>query len=149
METVWDWVSVGVFAGLMLLMISTILFNIHPGLALATLVPLPFIAWMIHVVRDKLRTGFEKIDRVWGEVTNVLADTIPGIRVVKAFAQEKREADRFREAVVEDEAVAARAHAKYIERLEGYHVAGVVGVMMALVGAPVFLHLIRRTEAGT
>jgi ATP-binding cassette subfamily B protein len=29
-------------------------------------------------------------------VTNVLADTIPGIRVVKAFAQEKREADRFR-----------------------------------------------------
>jgi ATP-binding cassette subfamily B protein len=65
---------------------------------LITLVPLPFIAWMIHVVRDKLRTGFEKIDRVWGEVTNVLADTIPGIRVVKAFAQEKREASRFREA---------------------------------------------------
>jgi ATP-binding cassette subfamily B protein len=56
------------------------------------LVPLPFIAWMIHLVRDRLRTGFEKIDRVWGEVTNVLADTIPGIRVVKAFAQEKREA---------------------------------------------------------
>jgi ATP-binding cassette subfamily B protein len=43
-------------------------------------------------VRDRLRTGFEKIDRIWGEVTNVLADTIPGIRVVKAFAQERREA---------------------------------------------------------
>jgi ABC-type multidrug transport system fused ATPase/permease subunit len=68
------------------------------GAALVTLLPLPFIAWMIHVVRDKLRHGFEKIDRVWGEVTNVLADTIPGIRVVKAFAQEKREAARFREA---------------------------------------------------
>jgi hypothetical protein len=39
---------------------------------------------MIHVVRDKLRTGFE-IDRVWSDVTNVLADTIPGIRVVKAL----------------------------------------------------------------
>jgi ATP-binding cassette, subfamily B, bacterial len=63
-----------------------------------TLVPLPFIAWMIHVVRDRLRTGFEKIDRVWGEVTNVLADTIPGIRVVKAFAQERREAARFHDA---------------------------------------------------
>ncbi|MEY4754796.1 MAG: hypothetical protein RJA44_2471, partial [Pseudomonadota bacterium] len=83
---------------LMLLMISTILFNIHPGLALATLVPLPFIAWMIHLVRDRLRTGFEKIDRVWGEVTNILADTIPGIRVVKAFAQEAREARRFKAA---------------------------------------------------
>jgi ATP-binding cassette subfamily B protein len=83
---------------LMLLMTSVILFSINPWLALATLVPLPFIAWMIHLVRDRLRTGFEKIDRVWGEVTSVLADTIPGIRVVKAFAQEKREAMRFREA---------------------------------------------------
>ncbi len=81
---------------LMIIMTAVILFSINPWLALATLVPLPFIAWMIHVVRDKLRTGFEKIDRVWSEVTNVLADTIPGIRVVKAFAQEKRETIRFR-----------------------------------------------------
>ncbi|TDM06797.1 MAG: ABC transporter [Ideonella sp. MAG2] len=83
---------------LMLGMTSVILFSINPWLALVTLLPLPFIAWMIHLVRDRLRTGFEKIDRVWGEVTNVLADTIPGIRVVKAFAQEGREAGRFREA---------------------------------------------------
>lgn len=83
---------------LMIAMTAVILVSINPWLALVTLVPLPFIAWLIHLVRDRLRTGFEKIDRVWGEVTNVLADTIPGIRVVKAFAQEKREADRFRSA---------------------------------------------------
>lgn len=83
---------------LLIIMTGVILFSMNPWLALVTLVPLPFIAWMIHVVRDRLRTGFEKIDRVWGEVTNVLADTIPGIRVVKAFAQEKRESARFREA---------------------------------------------------
>ncbi|WP_324778995.1 cyanophycin metabolism-associated ABC transporter [Thiobacillus sedimenti] len=83
---------------LMIAMTAAILFSINPALALVTLLPLPFIAWMIHVVRDRLRTGFEKIDRVWSEVTNVLADTIPGIRVVKAFAQEAREAQRFREA---------------------------------------------------
>lgn len=83
---------------LMMVMTAAILFSINPWLALVTLVPLPFIGWMIHTVRDRLRTGFEKIDRVWSEVTNVLADTIPGIRVVKAFAQEKREAQRFRDA---------------------------------------------------
>ncbi|MEB0136775.1 ABC transporter transmembrane domain-containing protein [Actimicrobium sp. CCC2.4] len=83
---------------LMIIMTAAILFSINPWLALVTLLPLPFIAWMIHVVRDRLRTGFEKIDRVWSEVTNVLADTIPGIRVVKAFAQEQREANRFKEA---------------------------------------------------
>jgi ATP-binding cassette subfamily B protein len=83
---------------LMILMTAGILISINPWLALVTLLPLPFIAWMIHVVRDKLRNGFEKVDRIWSQVTNVLADTIPGIRVVKAFAQEKREAARFREA---------------------------------------------------
>ena len=83
---------------LMISMTAVILFSINPWLALVTLVPLPFIAWLIHTVRDRLRTGFEKIDRVWSQVTNVLADTIPGIRVVKAFAQEKREAERFKQA---------------------------------------------------
>ncbi|MFZ4878277.1 ABC transporter ATP-binding protein [Janthinobacterium sp. Mn2066] len=83
---------------LMIIMTGAILWSMNPWLAVMTLAPLPFIAWMIHLVRDRLRTGFEKIDRVWSEVTNVLADTIPGIRVVKAFAQEKREAARFRDA---------------------------------------------------
>ncbi|MGH8789468.1 MAG: ABC transporter ATP-binding protein [Cupriavidus necator] len=83
---------------LMIVMTAVILVSINPWLALVTLVPLPFIAWMIHLVRDRLRHGFEKIDRIWSEITNVLADTIPGIRVVKAFAQEKREVSRFREA---------------------------------------------------
>ena len=83
---------------LMFLMTAAFLLQINTKLALVTLLPLPLIAWAIHLVRDRLRTGFEKIDRVWGEVTNVLADTIPGIRVVKAFAQEAREATRFRTA---------------------------------------------------
>jgi ATP-binding cassette subfamily B protein len=83
---------------LMIVMTAAILAAIDPWLALVTLLPLPFIAWLIHLVRDRLRTGFEKVDRIWAEVTSVLADTIPGIRVVKAFAQEQREADRFREA---------------------------------------------------
>ena len=83
---------------IMLIMIAVFLVRENALLALVTLAPLPFIAWMIHVVRDRLRNGFEKIDRVWGEVTNVLADTIPGIRVVKAFAQEQREAKRFHDA---------------------------------------------------
>jgi len=83
---------------LMIAMTAAILVSIDPWLAAVTLLPLPFIAWLIHLVRDRLRHGFEKVDRIWGEVTNVLADTIPGIRVVKAFAQEHREAARFRDA---------------------------------------------------
>lgn len=83
---------------IMIAMTAVILVSINPWLAIVTLVPLPIIAWLIHLVRDRLRIGFEKVDRIWAEVNNVLADTIPGIRVVKAFAQEKRESERFREA---------------------------------------------------
>ncbi len=95
---------------LMITMTAIILVSINPWLALVTLVPLPFIAWLIHIVRDKLRYGFEQVDRVWSEVTSVLADTIPGIRVVKAFAQEKREVARFREANARNLAVNDRVN---------------------------------------
>jgi ATP-binding cassette subfamily B protein len=81
---------------LMIAMTAAILVSIDPWLALVTLMPLPLIVWLIHLVRERLRHGFEKLDRIWAEVTSVLADTIPGIRVVKAFAQERREAERFR-----------------------------------------------------
>ncbi|MDR0577438.1 MAG: ATP-binding cassette domain-containing protein [Candidatus Accumulibacter sp.] len=83
---------------LMIAMTTVILVSINHWLALVTLLPLPVIAFLIHAVRERLRTGFERVDRIWAEVTNVLADTIPGIRVVKAFAQESREAARFRAA---------------------------------------------------
>jgi len=56
---------------------------------------LPVIAFLVHQVRNRLRRGFALSARTWGEMTSVLADTIPGIRVVKAFAQEHRENQRF------------------------------------------------------
>ena len=34
-----------------------------------------------------MQHGFQRGGRAWAEMTSVLADTIPGIRVVKAFAQ--------------------------------------------------------------
>lgn len=80
---------------IMIVMTAAILMTINVKLALLTLLPLPVIAWLIHLVRERLRAGFEKGDRVWGEITNILTDTIPGIRVVKAFTQEERESDRF------------------------------------------------------
>ncbi len=83
---------------LMIVMTAIILFTINPWLALVTLLPVPFIIWLIQLVRTRLRHGFERADRAWSELTSVLADTIPGIRVVKAFAQEQREVQRFRHA---------------------------------------------------
>lgn len=90
---------------LMILGTAAVLIYFDPLLAAATLVPFPIIAWLIYRVRERLQQGFSKGGRAWGEMTSVLADTIPGIRVVKAFAQENREVDRFRQA--NDHVVAA------------------------------------------
>lgn len=83
---------------LMIIAIAVILVSINPWLALVTLAPYPIIAWLTVEVRKQLRHGFLHSGRAWGMMTNVLTDAIPGIRVVKAFAQERREVARFNRA---------------------------------------------------
>jgi ATP-binding cassette subfamily B protein len=82
----------------MIAMTSVLLVALDPTLALVTLVPFPVIAWLVHRVRTHLRQSNTRGWIAWAELTSALADTIPGIRVVKAFAQERREVQRFRAA---------------------------------------------------
>lgn len=83
---------------LMIIMTAAILISIDHYLALLTLGPLPLIAYLVHKTQDHLGRGFSSGSRAWSEMTSILADTIPGIRVVKAFAQERREVERFQKA---------------------------------------------------
>jgi ATP-binding cassette subfamily B protein len=80
---------------LMILGTGAMLFYMDPVLAAATLCTFPAVAWLTYELRSRLSHGFLHGSRAWGEMTSILADTIPGIRVVKAFAQEKREVERF------------------------------------------------------
>ena len=80
---------------MLLALTAVVLVWINPTLALLTLVPFPFVIWLIYSVRERLRRGFARASVAWSDMTSVLADAIPGIRVVKAFAQEGREIDRF------------------------------------------------------
>lgn len=75
-----------------------VLYWMDPTLATATLCTFPIVAWLTFSIRGKLTHGFSTGYRAWGDMTSILADTIPGIRVVKAFAQEKREVEKFRDA---------------------------------------------------
>ncbi len=83
---------------LMILGTAAIMLWLNPTLALAALLPFPLIGWLVYKARDHMQRGFQRGGRAWGEMTSILADTIPGIRVVKAFAQEQREIERFRRA---------------------------------------------------
>ncbi len=83
---------------LMIIGTSVILLWIDPMLALAALLPFPIIGWLVYYARNHMQHGFQRGGRAWDNMTSILADTIPGIRVVKAFAQEKREVQRFAKA---------------------------------------------------
>jgi len=83
---------------MLVLLTAVVLVWINPWLALMTLAPFPLVVWLVYAVRLGLRRGFGRASIAWADMTSVLADTIPGIRVVKAFAQESREVERFRAA---------------------------------------------------
>jgi ATP-binding cassette subfamily B protein len=81
---------------LLIVGITIWLFWSNPALAAVSLAPFPFVMWLMYFARDRLQRGFLAGANAWSQMTSVLADTVPGIRVVKAFAQEGREIDRFR-----------------------------------------------------
>jgi ATP-binding cassette subfamily B protein len=80
---------------IMIVMTVVILCCYDPVLAVAALVPFPLIMWLVQFVRYRMLRALQQGSRAWAAMSSVLADTIPGIRVVKAFAQERREVERF------------------------------------------------------
>ncbi len=77
--------------------ICVMLFRADARLAALTLVPIPFIAVGTFWFGVLIHTVYHKVWRRWSGLNAVLADSIPGIRVVKSFAQERRESGRFRD----------------------------------------------------
>ncbi len=81
---------------LTLVIICVILFVLNPGLAALVLLPTPLLVWATMRFGRKLHTIYRPLWRRWASLSALLADTIPGVRVVKAFAQEKREVGKFK-----------------------------------------------------
>jgi ATP-binding cassette subfamily B protein len=72
-----------------------ILFYQDWQLAALTLIPLPILAFGVGYFGEKMHRLFHRLWRRMSSITAILADTIPGVKVVKAFAAEDREVDRF------------------------------------------------------
>ena len=76
--------------------VCIILFATNPKLAALTLVPTPFMVAGTFWFGIIIHRIYGKVWRRYSGLNAVLADSIPGIRVVKSFAQEDRESKRFR-----------------------------------------------------
>src|SRR3989442_11834170 len=81
----------------MLLGLVLVCLSVDWRLVLVLTLPVPTFSWMIYRHGEAINQLFLRAWRKWSRVTDVLSDTIPGIRVVKAFNQEAREIRRFDE----------------------------------------------------
>lgn len=70
-------------------------------LTLFSLFPVPLVVIGSRIFRRKIAPFYRRIWRRSSAVTSTLTDTIPGIRVVKSFANEKKAVDRFGDCVEE------------------------------------------------
>jgi ATP-binding cassette subfamily B protein len=77
------------------IIILEMMMRMQPMLTLLTLLPVPLIILTTTLIRSQVRRYYRSARRRMGGMQAVLADAIPGIRVVKAFAQEDREVERF------------------------------------------------------
>ena len=77
------------------LLIAGILFHLEWRLALLALGPIPAITIGAYWFGRRIHHIYHRIWRRTSWISAILADTIPGIRVVKSFAQEPRESRRF------------------------------------------------------
>ena len=75
--------------------ILSILFWKHWLLALLILVPIPFIMGWGVIFWKRMRLYFNKWDQAWSDIMTTVNETLSGIRLVKAFAQEIREIATF------------------------------------------------------
>ena len=77
--------------------ICVMMFATDARLAALTLLPTPFMAVGTYWFGRLIHRVYQKVWRRYAGLNAVLADAIPGIRVVKSFAQEERESRRFRD----------------------------------------------------
>jgi ATP-binding cassette, subfamily B, bacterial len=98
-DRLWEFLAFGMvdvsLSLVMLLGLSTVLLVLDWRLGLVMTVPVPLLCWLIYWHGERLNRLFIRAWRKWSAVTDVLSDTIPGIKVVKAFNQESREIGRF------------------------------------------------------
>jgi ATP-binding cassette subfamily B protein len=80
---------------LVLVGMSVILFVTNWRLAALTLIPIPTLIVGSVIFGKKMHLVYHKVWRRMAGISAILADTIPGVRVVKAFVAEDREVDRF------------------------------------------------------
>lgn len=111
------------------------MFTIHAPLTLAMIAVTPAIAFFAYRMSSEVRPTFSEIRAQFARLNSVVQENISGNRVVKAFAKEEHEIDKFsteNKAFKEKNIQSARVWEKYLPVLDS--LAGVLLVVMISAG---------------
>ncbi len=80
-----------------LIFMCVIMFSFNWQLALWTLIPIPCLIFFTIFFGKMMSKVYHVLWKRYANISTILASTIPGVRVVKAFARERYEISRFNE----------------------------------------------------
>ncbi len=76
------------------------IFNINLSLTLLVIIPMIFIAGGVYVYGKEVKKRSQKRQEAFADLTDNVQESISGIRVIKSFAQEGTQANRFAESAL-------------------------------------------------
>lgn len=80
---------------LLLVFVLAFMFKENWKLAAITIIPAPIASIAAMLIFTRLRWVFRRVWHRWSKLHSVMSDSLQGLRVVKAFAQEDKEIGRF------------------------------------------------------
>ncbi len=86
-------------SALTILLASVAMFLLQPGLAALALIPVPFVVLIAARYGQRSRPALTEVQQRIAELTADVEENVSGVRVVKAFAAEERQLERFRGSV--------------------------------------------------
>ena len=101
---------------LSILLAAVAMFLMRPGLAALSLAPVPFVVLIANRYGKHSRPALQEAQQRIAELTADAEESISGIRVVKAFAQERKQLERFKRSttrVFDQQMTATRIQARY------------------------------------
>src|ERR687895_554046 len=86
-------------SALTILIAAGVMIWVDPVLAAVSLAPMPFVVWVAFRYGRRNRPATQEVQQRIAELTAEAEENVSGVRVVKAFAQERRQLRRFDRAV--------------------------------------------------
>ncbi|WP_079507862.1 ABC transporter ATP-binding protein [Mesobacillus jeotgali] len=81
----------------MLTIVLTMGFFISWELTLVSIIPLPIMAYLINIYGKRIHSKFTSAQDAFGELNDRVLESVSGVRVIRAYVQEKADESRFHE----------------------------------------------------